>query len=167
MSHHREILCLSGEPFLSPTPSSWRLPSERRNRPIRSPPPFLLPGLQHLSSVTRKFQSRRGRGARWGQARGAWLCRARPLHLAASRLRARCSGTRGWARVTRQNCSNCVHSVHSTVSGLLARPTFFTAALSARKHRGAWATAYRRGRPASYGGKVTSRASSTLWLCPA
>lgn len=43
------------------------LPCRRRTRPIRAWLPFLLPGLEHWSSVTRKFQS--GRDQRQG-ARG-------------------------------------------------------------------------------------------------
>lgn len=142
----------------------WRLLSERRNHPIRTPP-FLLPGLKCLSWVTRKFQrgSDGGPGALWGQAQAAWLCLAQPLSLTASSLYVRCSGRQGWARVTGQNWPNCVQS---TVSGLLARPAFFTAVLSARRCRGAWAAARRPGSPASCGRKVTSAASSTLWLCP-
>lgn len=57
----------------------WRLLSERRNHPIRTPA-FLLPGLKCLSWVTRKFQRGKdwGPGAPWGQARAAWLCLAQP-----------------------------------------------------------------------------------------
>ena len=108
---HREIACLAREP-LPPTPS-WQ-PPEEKDLPNQNSLP--LPGLKHLSSVTRKFLSRRDRRQAWGA--GLRLALLQPL------LPSSTPGVLGHRppRVTGENDPNCVHN---TVSGLPARPRFF------------------------------------------
>lgn len=85
--------CACHGSFLFPLPPG-SVSFGRRTRPIRTWLPFLLPGLEHWSSVTRKFQS--GRDQRQG-ARG-------DRHGPSCQLSPSPPGTLGdWAGATRQN----------------------------------------------------------------
>lgn len=99
----------------SPPPSSWQ-PPEEKDPPNQSSSP--LPGLKHLSSVTRKFQSRSDRRHRAPGDRHGGRGRVFLALASAPSLHARCSG-RPAGRGRRENYPGCVHS---SVSWLPARP---------------------------------------------